>query len=108
MSGSAFRPGNYPEEVDDADVKGTYLGGCANQDFFDEEDIKHFGREDTAAAYDRWFRKVKAEAWREGHKAAWQESGDGWNGEVNGIGDYEEILRRGCFQDNPYEREEDQ
>lgn len=63
---------------------------------------------DAERKFDQSLRKMKHKAWREGHKAAWQESGDGWNGEVNGIGEYEEILRRGCFQDNPYEREEDQ
>lgn len=57
--------------------------------------------------FDRWLRKVKADAWREGHRAAWEASGDGWNGEVNGISsDYDELVRGGMFEDNPYESEE--
>ena len=57
--------------------------------------------------WQRWLCKVKAGAWREGHRAAWEASGDGWNGEVNGIGsDYDELVRGGMFEDNPYESEE--
>lgn len=57
--------------------------------------------------FDQRLRKVKAEAWREGHRAAWEASGDGWNGEVNGISsDYDELVRGGMFEDNPYESEE--
>ena len=57
--------------------------------------------------WQRWLRKVKADAWREGHRAAWEASGDGWNGEVNGISsDYDELVRGGMFEDNPYESEE--
>lgn len=56
--------------------------------------------------FDRWLRKVKAKAWREGHRVAWESSGDGWNGEVNGISsNYDELVRRGMFEDNPYESE---
>ena len=57
--------------------------------------------------FDQCLRKVKASAWREGHRAAWEESGDGWNGEVDGIGGgYDDLVRRGMFEDNPYESEE--
>lgn len=56
--------------------------------------------------WQRWLHKVKADAWREGHRAAWEASGDGWNGEVNGISsDYDELVRGGMFEDNPYESE---
>ncbi len=61
----------------------------------------------ATAEFDRWLRTVKADAWREGHRAAWEASGDGWNGEVNGISsDYDELVRGGMFEDNPYESEE--
>ncbi|MEE8725527.1 MAG: hypothetical protein SOH95_06655 [Bifidobacterium crudilactis] len=57
--------------------------------------------------FEHSLRKVKAKAWREGHRVAWEASGDGWNGEVNGISsNYDELVRRGMFEDNPYESEE--
>lgn len=59
--------------------------------------------------FNQCLRKVKAKAWREGHRVAWEESGDGWNGEVNGVGsDYDELVRRGMFEGNPYESEDNQ
>ena len=59
------------------------------------------------AEFDRWLRKVETKAWREGHRVAWEASGDGWNGEVNGVSsNYDELVRRGMFEDNPYESEE--
>ncbi|MFT8640104.1 hypothetical protein [Bifidobacterium sp.] len=64
-------------------------------------------QEECSQNLNRLLLKARAEAWREGHRAAWEESGEGWNGEVNGVcRDYDELLRCGMFEDNPYESEE--
>ena len=80
---------------DECDVKERYMSG------------EFVSNPMAEARWNRFIRKVRAKAWREGHRAAWEESGDGWNGEVDGIGGgYDDLVRRGMFEDNPYESEE--